>query len=43
MIEDKTIRVEEGHVGAPDLSITADSQAWLGSRSKERRLDLGTS
>ena len=38
MIRDKTIRVEEGHVGAPDLQIRADSRAWLGFVRKERSL-----
>jgi epoxyqueuosine reductase QueG/putative sterol carrier protein len=37
-IRDKTIRVEEGHLGAPDLSITADSQTWIGFLRKERSL-----
>ena len=38
VIKDKTIRVEDGHVGLPDLSVTADSQAWLGFVRKERSL-----
>ena len=38
VIRDKTIRVENGHVGSPDLRITADSQAWLGFLRKERSL-----
>jgi Fe-S-cluster-containing hydrogenase component 2 len=38
VIRDKTIRVEPGHVGSPDLSVTADSQAWLGFVRKERSL-----
>ncbi len=38
LIRDKTIRVEEGHVGLPDLSVTADSQAWVGFLRKERSL-----
>jgi ferredoxin len=37
-IRDKTIRVEPGHVGSPDLRITADSQSWLGFVRKERSL-----
>jgi ferredoxin len=37
-IQDKTIRVEEGHVGSPDLSVTADSQTWIGFLRKERSL-----
>jgi Fe-S-cluster-containing hydrogenase component 2 len=38
VIRDKTIRVEEEHVGTPDLSVTADTQAWLGFVRKERSL-----
>ena len=38
VIRDKTIRVENSHVGSPDLSVTADSQAWLGFVRKERSL-----
>ncbi len=38
VIRDKTIRVEHGHVGSPDLRVIADSQAWLGSLRKERSL-----
>ena len=38
VIRDKTIRVEEGHVGSPDLHVTADSRAWLGFVRKERSL-----
>ena len=37
-IKDKTLRVEQGHKGTPDLSVTADSQAWLGFLRKERSL-----
>jgi NAD-dependent dihydropyrimidine dehydrogenase PreA subunit len=38
VIRDKTIRVEPGHVGKPDLRITADSQTWLRFLAKERSL-----
>jgi ferredoxin len=38
VIRDKTIRVEEGHVGSADLTVTADSRAWLGFVRKERSL-----
>jgi ferredoxin len=38
VIRDKTIRVEDGHVGAADLSVTADSQTWVGFLRKERSL-----
>jgi ferredoxin len=30
VIRDRTIRVEEGHVGEADLSVVADSRTWLG-------------
>jgi ferredoxin len=38
VIRDEAIRVEEGHVGSPDLSVTADSQTWVGFLRKERSL-----
>ncbi len=38
VIRDKTIRVEEGHVGPANLKVSADSQAWLGFLRKERSL-----
>ena len=38
VIRDKTIRVEHGHAGSPDLHVTADSRAWLGFLRKERSL-----
>ena len=38
MIRDKTIRVIDGHVGVPDLRVTADSQTWVGFVRKERSL-----
>ncbi len=38
MIRDKTIRVEHGQVGSPDLRVTADSRAWLGFLRRERSL-----
>jgi ferredoxin len=38
VIRDKSIRVEDGHVGSPDLSVTADSRSWLGFVRKERSL-----
>ena len=37
-IRDKTIRVEEGHVGAADLHVRADSRTWLGVLRKEKSL-----
>ena len=38
VIRDESIRVEPGHVGTPDLRITADSRTWLGYLAKERNL-----
>ena len=38
VIRQKAIRVEPGHVGTPDLHVTADSQTWLGFLAKERSL-----
>jgi hypothetical protein len=38
VIRDKSIRVEPGHVGTPDLGITADGRTWLGFLAKERSL-----
>jgi len=38
VIRDKTIRVESGHVGDPDLRVTADTQTWLGFLAHERNL-----
>ncbi len=37
-IRDKTLRVEQGLVGTSDLSITADSQTWVGFLRKERSI-----
>jgi ferredoxin len=37
-IRDKKLRVERGHVGSPDLSVTADGQTWLAFLRKERSL-----
>lgn len=38
VIRSKTIRVEKGLVGRPDLRVTADSRTWLGFLAKERSL-----
>jgi len=37
-IRDKTLRVEQGHQGKADLTLTADSETWLGFLAKERSL-----
>jgi NAD-dependent dihydropyrimidine dehydrogenase PreA subunit len=38
VIQDETIRVDDGHVGTADLHVTADSDTWLGFLAKERSL-----
>ena len=38
VIRDKTVRVERGHVGTPDLHIRADSRTWVGFLRKGRGL-----
>jgi len=35
VIKDKTITVQEGHTGVPDLQVKADSKAWLRVLHKE--------
>lgn len=36
VIRDKKIAVKDGHVGKPDLHVTADSKTWLGFLKKEK-------
>jgi Fe-S-cluster-containing hydrogenase component 2 len=36
VIQDHKIHVEEGHVGQPDLHVSADSQTWIGFLRKEK-------
>src|SRR5262245_3533492 len=38
VIGDGTLQVREGHEGEDDLSVTADSETWLGFLAKERGL-----
>jgi ferredoxin len=38
IIRDKKIEVSDGHIGAPDLRLTADSQTWLRFLRKEANL-----
>lgn len=38
VIADKKVAVEEGHIGQPDLNITADARTWIGFLRKERNL-----
>jgi Fe-S-cluster-containing hydrogenase component 2 len=37
-IHNKTVQVQEGHVGKANLSVTADSKTWLGFLAKEQNL-----
>ena len=37
-IQNKTVRVQEGHIGKANLSVTADSKSWLGFLAKEQNL-----
>ena len=38
VIGDQKIRVDEGHVGEPDLQVTADTKTWLGFVRQERNI-----
>jgi len=38
VIADKKVAVEEGHIGRPDLHITADARTWIGFLRGERNL-----
>jgi ferredoxin len=38
VIKDQKMSVEEGHVGQPDLHVTADSQTWVGFLRKEKNV-----
>jgi Fe-S-cluster-containing hydrogenase component 2 len=38
VIQEQKISVKEGHVGQPDLHITADAQTWIGFLRKERNV-----
>ncbi|QVL30731.1 SCP2 sterol-binding domain-containing protein [Telmatocola sphagniphila] len=38
VIQEKTLRVADGHEGTADLRMTADSETWLGFLAKERGL-----
>jgi alkyl sulfatase BDS1-like metallo-beta-lactamase superfamily hydrolase len=37
-IRNKTLHVEDGHIGRPDIHVTADSRTWLGFLAKERSI-----
>jgi putative sterol carrier protein len=36
--KDQKMSVEEGHVGQPDLHVTAESQTWIGFLRKEKNV-----
>ena len=38
VIRNKTVEVQDGHVGTADLRVTADSGTWIGFLAKERSL-----
>src|SRR5215207_2596614 len=38
VIRDQKISVNDGHVGHPDLRVTADAQTWIGFLRKERNV-----
>jgi epoxyqueuosine reductase QueG len=40
VIQQKTIRVLEGHVGTPDIAVTADARTWVEFLAKERSLPM---
>ena len=38
VIADKKITMKEGHIGEPDLHVTADAETWIGFLRKERNI-----
>lgn len=38
VIQDQKLRVQDGHVGQPDLHVTADSQTWIGFLRKDNNI-----
>jgi putative sterol carrier protein len=38
VIQEQKISVKEGHVGQPDLHVTADSRTWIGFLRKEKNV-----
>ncbi|MGE0760543.1 MAG: SCP2 sterol-binding domain-containing protein [Pirellulaceae bacterium] len=38
VIQQQKISVKEGHIGQPDLHVTADSQTWIGLLRKEKNI-----
>jgi len=39
-IQDKTLQVQEGHIGKANLAVIADSKTWLDFLAKEKNLIL---
>ncbi|MFB2894784.1 SCP2 sterol-binding domain-containing protein [Aerosakkonemataceae cyanobacterium BLCC-F50] len=37
-IQNKTVKIEEGHIGKANLSVKADSKTWLGFLGKEQNI-----
>lgn len=38
VIDDKKITVKEGHIGEPDLHVTADAKTWIGFLRQEKNI-----
>jgi epoxyqueuosine reductase QueG len=38
VIQEQKISVQDGHIGQPDLRVTADSQTWIGFLRKEKNV-----
>lgn len=38
VIQERKIRVKDGHFGQPDLHVAADSQTWIGFLRKEKNV-----
>jgi len=38
VIRKQTLEIQEGHIGTPDIHVTADSRTWLAFLAKERSL-----
>lgn len=38
VIQEQKISVKEGHIGRPDLHVTADSETWIGFLRKEKNI-----
>ena len=38
MIREQKVSVKEGHIGKPNLHVTADAQTWIGFQRKEKHV-----